>query len=557
VQTAFGLGFVTELVKLGTPITGQDAPITLHRSKTNFGAPAEGGPQNSGAGLLAPDGRFRSAHLNMQPGQPSHHEPEKLAEKLPVEITDERAARRAASVDPLVERSKNWQRIRKLFPGQESAYKVKNLRARRLALQVAQSFGKLAGWRDKIPGGKADKKTPRDFDQEQLRKGTEHELEHTDSRSKATEIAMDHLTEDHKYYDKLEQVEKTGAERCRRCGKKATCLVLWAEGHGGVPSCETHKEAIAAPFKKKDDFSGFRKLANDPIKKRVTMHGIGMGIEWKKGEKRRYYDKKDPKKVNYEKLMKADYGYMSGTRDHDGEQLDAYVGPNPKSLKVFVIKQLKDDGSFDEHKVMLGYDDLAAAKSSFLDHMPPKRLGAVEETDIDTFKKKHLAKAKEMRKAAGPSRDRLVQIIRRQVGHLDEYELDDLADIASSATDARDHARSLKQRKVLRGTSREKNAFVSGFSDQATKLAGFLRERIREGGTGTDFMQARHLARLGTPALPPGLSTMSPTAARQKRWKGASGSADAYGQQSSPRGPDEVQEPVVSAAASASDHYAG
>ena len=60
---------------------------------------------------------------------------------------------------------------------------------------------------DKIPGGLADEKTTKDFDQKALQKGIKVEMEHTDSKETAQEIAMDHLTEDPKYYDKLQKME--------------------------------------------------------------------------------------------------------------------------------------------------------------------------------------------------------------------------------------------------------------------------------------------------------------------------------------------------------------
>ena len=41
----------------------------------------------------------------------------------------------------------------------------------------------------------------------QLEKGIKVEMEHTKSKAKAKEIAMDHISEDPKYYDKLEKVE--------------------------------------------------------------------------------------------------------------------------------------------------------------------------------------------------------------------------------------------------------------------------------------------------------------------------------------------------------------
>jgi hypothetical protein len=62
--------------------------------------------------------------------------------------------------------------------------------------------------KDKIAGGLADKKKPEDFDPKKLAQGIKVEMEHTKDRSIAQEIAMDHLTEDLNYYDKLKEVEK-------------------------------------------------------------------------------------------------------------------------------------------------------------------------------------------------------------------------------------------------------------------------------------------------------------------------------------------------------------
>jgi hypothetical protein len=61
---------------------------------------------------------------------------------------------------------------------------------------------------DKIPGGLADKKSPKDFDPKSLKEGLKVESEHTSDKGIAQEIAMDHLTEDPKYYKKLKTVEK-------------------------------------------------------------------------------------------------------------------------------------------------------------------------------------------------------------------------------------------------------------------------------------------------------------------------------------------------------------
>jgi hypothetical protein len=65
----------------------------------------------------------------------------------------------------------------------------------------------LSNHQDQIPGGLGDKSTPEDVPADQLAKGIQVEREHTDDSSLAQEIAMDHLMEDPRYYDKLETIE--------------------------------------------------------------------------------------------------------------------------------------------------------------------------------------------------------------------------------------------------------------------------------------------------------------------------------------------------------------
>jgi hypothetical protein len=69
---------------------------------------------------------------------------------------------------------------------------------------------------DALPGGEGDNKKDTQFDSEQLTEGKEHESEHTNSKEIAKEIAKDHLTEDPKYYSKIEKIEKEAYERLVR-----------------------------------------------------------------------------------------------------------------------------------------------------------------------------------------------------------------------------------------------------------------------------------------------------------------------------------------------------
>ena len=71
---------------------------------------------------------------------------------------------------------------------------------------------------DKIKGGLADNKSLDDIAEKhgvtldviatQLEEGIKVEMEHTDSKEQAEEIAKDHLFEDAEYYSKLAKVEK-------------------------------------------------------------------------------------------------------------------------------------------------------------------------------------------------------------------------------------------------------------------------------------------------------------------------------------------------------------
>jgi hypothetical protein len=57
-------------------------------------------------------------------------------------------------------------------------------------------------WKDRLPGGRADKKKPTDFKEKSIDIGQKIELEHTNNPEIAKEISMDHLEEFEDYYDK-------------------------------------------------------------------------------------------------------------------------------------------------------------------------------------------------------------------------------------------------------------------------------------------------------------------------------------------------------------------
>jgi hypothetical protein len=68
-----------------------------------------------------------------------------------------------------------------------------------------EGFEKVA--RDYFHGGLADNKPDEKYDKKQIHMGTNVEMEHTNDRKKAKEIAKDHLEEHGKYYTALKKME--------------------------------------------------------------------------------------------------------------------------------------------------------------------------------------------------------------------------------------------------------------------------------------------------------------------------------------------------------------
>ena len=67
--------------------------------------------------------------------------------------------------------------------------------------------------------------------------------------------------------------------------------------------------------------------------------------------------------------MNNTYGYIRGAVGVDGDHIDVFLSNDIdgwNGRKVFVVDQYNPDGSFDEHKVMLGFNDADEAKSDYL-----------------------------------------------------------------------------------------------------------------------------------------------------------------------------------------------
>ena len=62
--------------------------------------------------------------------------------------------------------------------------------------------------------------------------------------------------------------------------------------------------------------------------------------------------------------MNNTYGYIRGTEGVDGDHIDIFLSDTPEEGDVYIVNQLKEDGSFDDHKVMYGFKNKAEARSA-------------------------------------------------------------------------------------------------------------------------------------------------------------------------------------------------
>lgn len=118
----------------------------------------------------------------------------------------------------------------------------------------------------------------------------------------------------------------------------------------------------------------------------ITFNGFKITIENAKGSKRYWKDEKGNTGFNE---MKNHYGYFSKSLGHDGDHVDVFLGDNQESDNIYVVDQNKKDGTFDESKVMLGFNSKKEAKEAYLSNFTPDWKGFRDITGVSKklFKK--------------------------------------------------------------------------------------------------------------------------------------------------------------------------
>lgn len=109
-----------------------------------------------------------------------------------------------------------------------------------------------------------------------------------------------------------------------------------------------------------------QKEAGNYKKGHVQVGTFDITIEQPEGSIRRGTDA-DGKQ--WESKMHNTYGYFRGTEGVDGDHIDVFLSNDMdgwNSAQVFVVDQYNPDGTFDEHKVMLGFNEASDAKNNYL-----------------------------------------------------------------------------------------------------------------------------------------------------------------------------------------------
>lgn len=129
-----------------------------------------------------------------------------------------------------------------------------------------------------------------------------------------------------------------------------------------------------------------QKEAGNYKKGHLKIDGYNVSIENPKGSERTGVDAGGQ---SWSVTMNNDYGYIRGTEGVDGDHIDMFLSDFPDQGNVFVVDQVKEDGSFDEHKVMYGFSSVDEARDAYLANYSPgwKGLKNITEVSKEGFKK--------------------------------------------------------------------------------------------------------------------------------------------------------------------------
>jgi hypothetical protein len=155
--------------------------------------------------------------------------------------------------------------------------------------------------------------------------------------------------------------------------------------------------------------------------------------------------------------MNNTYGYLKGTVGKDKDHLDVFLAEDYKeNAKVFIVNQTTPDGKFDEHKVMMGFDNAENAEKAFVSNYDKgaARFSEIVPMSMEEFKKWSVDKAKTSQPAKADPVEQRVEEIKKQkksgITIKEEVEIEETGEIVTIERDASE---------VLRDTDRKLDAY--------------------------------------------------------------------------------------------------
>lgn len=214
-----------------------------------------------------------------------------------------------------------------------------------------------------------------------------------------------------------------------------------------------------------------QKEAGNYRKGHARIGGLNISIENPQGSKRR----------DEWPELKSHYGYIRRTEGGDGEQIDVFVKPGTAddySGPVYVVDQTNTDGTFDEHKVMLGWDSEEAARQGYAENYTPDwKVGNIREFASVAEFKDWLKTADTTKPATETQQQRLERIrqgIRQEQQEQFDREMDYKAE--TSTPEFNQIAKAIEDRPDVRAILRKMRGLLERGDENEQKMEGLSRQ---------------------------------------------------------------------------------
>lgn len=129
-----------------------------------------------------------------------------------------------------------------------------------------------------------------------------------------------------------------------------------------------------------------QKEAGNYKKGYVSIDGLDVSIENPNGSVRSGVDADGNA---WSVTMQNDYGYIRGTKAVDGDHIDIFLSDSPATGNVYVVDAIdQQTGTFDESKVMYGFNSMEEARDAYLSNYSEGwKVGPITEVSKEEFKR--------------------------------------------------------------------------------------------------------------------------------------------------------------------------